>query len=158
MFQLCLNLIYFLPKTSCIFSVTGFTKNPGYAKEGLMLRTTSGKKSKTIGEISVDAQLAHSMDGRHWLRGVRDPLFANGPPGSPTAGLVYPNSALLPSGAQPTAFERRLDVSELETCLLALQREDQATRGGTIFCCTHPPRQSSTARCPARTATLQGRS
>ena len=47
------------PKTSCIFSVTGFTKNPGYAKEGLMLRTTSGKKSKTIGEISVDAQLAH---------------------------------------------------------------------------------------------------
>ena len=54
----------------------------------------------------VDAQLAHSMDGRHWLRGVRDPLFANGPPGSPTAGLVYPNSALLPSGAQPTAFER----------------------------------------------------
>ena len=94
----------------------------------------------------VDAQLAHSMDGRHWLRGVRDPLFANGPPGSPTAGLVYPNSALLPSGAQPTAFERRLDVSELETCLLALQREDQATRGGTIFCCTHPPRQSSTAR------------
>ena len=44
----------------------------------------------------VDAQLAFSMDGSHWERGLRTPIFSNGHPGSPTAGLVYPNSALLP--------------------------------------------------------------
>jgi hypothetical protein len=37
----------------------------------------------------VDAQLAFSMDGHHWERGIRTPLFPNGPPGSDTAGLVY---------------------------------------------------------------------
>lgn len=44
----------------------------------------------------VDAQLAWGMDGQHWQRGLRTPMFSNGPPGSPTAGLVYPNSVLLP--------------------------------------------------------------
>merc|ERR1712096_541179 len=29
----------------------------------------------------VDAQLAWSMNGKHWVRGLRTPLFENGPPG-----------------------------------------------------------------------------
>ena len=65
----------------------------------------------------VDAQLAWSMDGKHWERGIRTPLFANGEPGTPTAGLVYPNSAL----------DRTCDAASQFQCVAAAEQNQTFT-------------------------------
>ena len=40
----------------------------------------------------VDCQLAYSYDGKHFLRGLRDPFFENPPPGEWGSGCIYPSS------------------------------------------------------------------
>lgn len=40
----------------------------------------------------IDCQLAWSVDGEHWQRGVREPFIATNPLGQPGAGVVYPTS------------------------------------------------------------------
>jgi hypothetical protein len=42
----------------------------------------------------VDCQLAYSMNGWHFQRGLRDPFIPNGEPGDPDAGCVYPSCLL----------------------------------------------------------------
>jgi hypothetical protein len=39
----------------------------------------------------VDCQLAYSLNGWHFQRGLRTPFIGNGAPGEPTAGCVYPS-------------------------------------------------------------------
>jgi len=39
----------------------------------------------------VDCQLAYSLNGWHFQRGLRDPFIPNGEPGEPDAGCVYPS-------------------------------------------------------------------
>ena len=39
-----------------------------------------------------DCQLAYSMNGWHFQRGLRDTFIANGEPGEPGSGVVYPGS------------------------------------------------------------------
>jgi hypothetical protein len=39
-----------------------------------------------------DVQLAHSLNGVSWKRTSREPMIPNGPPGSLSAGLLYPSS------------------------------------------------------------------
>ena len=41
----------------------------------------------------VDCQLAYSLNGWHWHRGLRAPFIPNGPPGEPDSGCVYPGPA-----------------------------------------------------------------
>lgn len=43
----------------------------------------------------VETQLAYSMNGRGWVRSLRQPLFGNGPNGSATFGLNYAASMLV---------------------------------------------------------------
>lgn len=40
----------------------------------------------------VDCQLAYSLNGWHWQRTLRQPFIANGAPGAPDSGCVYPSS------------------------------------------------------------------
>ncbi|MBO9604469.1 MAG: hypothetical protein J7639_00885 [Paenibacillaceae bacterium] len=40
---------------------------------------------------NVDCQLAYSLNGRHFMRGLRTPFVPNGEPGEPDAGCVYPS-------------------------------------------------------------------
>jgi hypothetical protein len=40
----------------------------------------------------VDCQLAYSLNGWHWQRGLRDAFIPNGAPGEPDCGCVYPSS------------------------------------------------------------------
>ncbi len=40
----------------------------------------------------VDCQVAYSLNGWHFQRAIREPLFPNGPPESPTYGCIYPSS------------------------------------------------------------------
>ena len=40
----------------------------------------------------IDCQLAYSLNGWHWQRGLRDPFIPNGAPGEPDSGCVYPGS------------------------------------------------------------------
>ncbi len=40
----------------------------------------------------MDCQLAYSLDGWHWQRGLREPFIPNGAPGEPDSGCVYPGS------------------------------------------------------------------
>lgn len=42
----------------------------------------------------VDCQLAYSLNGWHFQRGLRTPFIGNGAPGEPTAGCVYPSSLI----------------------------------------------------------------
>ena len=42
----------------------------------------------------VDVQLAYSLNGWHFQRGLRDPFIANGEPGTPDSGCVYPTCAI----------------------------------------------------------------
>ena len=39
----------------------------------------------------MDCQLAYSLNGWHFQRGLRDPFIPNGPPGDPDSGTVYPS-------------------------------------------------------------------
>ncbi len=43
----------------------------------------------------VDCQLAYSLNGLHWQRGLRDPFIPNGEPGEPDCGCVYPGSTVI---------------------------------------------------------------
>jgi hypothetical protein len=43
----------------------------------------------------MDCQLAYSLNGWHFQRGLRDPFIPNGPPGDPDSGTVYP-SCMIP--------------------------------------------------------------
>ena len=43
----------------------------------------------------MDVQLAYSLNGWHFQRGLRDPFIPNGPPGDPDSGTVYP-SCMIP--------------------------------------------------------------
>ncbi len=43
----------------------------------------------------VDCQLAYSLNGIHWQRGLRDPFIPNGAPGEPDCGCVYPSSTVI---------------------------------------------------------------
>ena len=40
----------------------------------------------------IDCQLAYSLDGEHWQRGIREPFIPTNPLGQPGAGVVYPVS------------------------------------------------------------------
>jgi hypothetical protein len=72
----------------------------------------------------VDCQLAYSLDGRHFVRTLRDPLFGNGAPGEIDAGCVYPSSVVeQPDGSlRIYASASRLEHGYLEPgsgCLAA---------------------------------------
>lgn len=41
---------------------------------------------------NVDCQLAYSLDGWRFMRGLRTPFIPNGEPGDPDSGCVYPSS------------------------------------------------------------------
>ncbi len=43
----------------------------------------------------IDCQLAYSLNGWHWHRGLRDPFIPNGAPGEPDSGCVYPGSLVV---------------------------------------------------------------
>ena len=43
----------------------------------------------------INCQLAYSYDGRHFQRGLRDPLIDNTPPGSIGAGCILPSSMIV---------------------------------------------------------------
>jgi hypothetical protein len=43
----------------------------------------------------VDCQLAYSLNGWHWQRGLREPFIPNGPPGEPDCGCVYPSKTVV---------------------------------------------------------------
>ena len=43
----------------------------------------------------VDCQLAYSLNGRHFQRTLRNPLFPNGEPGTFDHGCIYPSSFLI---------------------------------------------------------------
>ena len=43
----------------------------------------------------VDCQLAYSLNGWHFQRGLRDPFIPNGAPGEPDSGSVYPSSMIV---------------------------------------------------------------
>ena len=43
----------------------------------------------------VDCQLAYSLNGWHFQRGLRDPFIPNGAPGQPDSGSVYPSSMVV---------------------------------------------------------------
>lgn len=43
----------------------------------------------------IDCQLAYSLNGWHWQRGLRDPFIPNGQPGSFDSGCVYPSSTVI---------------------------------------------------------------
>ena len=40
----------------------------------------------------ADCQLTYSFDGRHWLRGLREPFIGLNEPGQPGAGVVFPSA------------------------------------------------------------------
>jgi hypothetical protein len=42
----------------------------------------------------IDCQLTYSLNGWHFQRGLREPFVANGDPGEPDAGCVYPSSMI----------------------------------------------------------------
>ena len=43
----------------------------------------------------VDCQLAYSLNGWQWQRGLRDPFIPNGKPGEPDCGCVYPSKTVV---------------------------------------------------------------
>ena len=41
---------------------------------------------------TIDSQLAYSLDGEHWNRGLRSPFIPLNEPGQPGGGMIYPTS------------------------------------------------------------------
>lgn len=92
--------------------------------KGLLEMNEGDDIARVMGKI--DCQLAYSLNGWHFQRTLREPLIANGEPGDPTSGCVYPTSIV--------NYKDKIRIySSASVGEHAQLRSDPDSRQGSIF-------------------------
>jgi hypothetical protein len=75
----------------------------------------------------IDCQLAYSHDGWHFQRTLREPFLANGEPGEPGSGCIYPYTVI------PTADEIRIYSSAAEGEHAQVRSQPESNQGALLL-------------------------